>query len=105
MISQDALNAIKDRLVGAFHPERIIMFGSQARGTADARSDVDLLVVCPFTGQRHQLMVEMNRALDQFDYAFDILILTPQEWQRDQAIPGTIGRYAFREGKLLYELH
>jgi predicted nucleotidyltransferase len=47
-------------LVEQFHPQRVILFGSQARGTADARSDADLLVICPVPpgqGSRRGLMV------------------------------------------------
>ncbi len=102
MISDDVIHNIKKRLVDAFHPDRIILFGSQARGTADDRSDVDILVVCSFAGKRRSLMLEMDRALGDLDYAFDVLILTPEEFQRDRFIPGTIGRYAYQEGRILY---
>jgi predicted nucleotidyltransferase len=102
MISDETLLQVKERLVDGFAPERIILFGSQARGTADARSDVDILVVCPITGKRRHLMVKMDEALEDLDCAFDIMILTPQEFQRDRQIPGTIGRYAQQEGKVLY---
>jgi len=102
MISDETLLEVKERLVDGFAPERIILFGSQARGTADARSDVDILVVCPITGKRRHLMVKMDEALEDLDCAFDIMILTPQEFQRDRQIPGTIGRYAQQEGRVLY---
>ncbi len=102
MIGDELIEAIRKRLVGAFAPERIILFGSQARGTADERSDVDILVICSFAGKRRHLMLEMDRALDDLNYAFDILILTPEEFQRDRHIPGTIGRYAQQEGRTLY---
>ena len=103
MISDELTHNIKERLVDGFHPDRIILFGSQARDTADERSDVDILVVCSFTGKRRHLMLEMDRALGGLDYAFDVLILTPEEFQRDSLIPGTVGRYANKEGKVLYE--
>ena len=102
MISDEVTSQIRQRLVNAFNPEKIILFGSQARGTADERSDVDLLVICSFVGKRRHLMLEMDRAMDDIDYAFDILILTPEEFQRDRRIPGTIGRYAQQEGRVLY---
>jgi predicted nucleotidyltransferase len=35
------------RIVRRFHPVKIILFGSQARGMATADSDVDLLVILP----------------------------------------------------------
>jgi len=102
MISDEIIGKIRKRLVDAFAPEKIILFGSQARGTADDRSDVDILVIGPFEGKRRRLMLDMDRALDDLDYAFDILILTPEEFQRDRRIPGTIGRYAQLEGRILY---
>jgi len=103
MISDETLSQVRERLVDGFSPSRIIIFGSQARGTADDRSDVDILVVCSFEGKRRHLMLEMDRALSGLDNAFDVLILTPEEYQRDSRIPGTVGRYAYKEGKVLYE--
>ena len=38
----------------------------------------------------------MLRVLTELKYAFDIIILTREEYERDQKIPGTIGRYASR---------
>jgi predicted nucleotidyltransferase len=103
MISDDVLSEIRERLVSRFHPDKIILFGSQARGTADKRSDIDLLVICRFKGKRRRLIVEMDRELSKFDYAFDVVILKPDEFQRDRDIPGTIGRYATQEGKTIYD--
>lgn len=103
MVSQEILNEAARRLVEKFNPEKIILFGSQARGTADSRSDIDLLVISPIKEKRRKLMVEMNRVLTELEYAFDIIILTREEFERDRKIPGTIGRYASREGTILYE--
>jgi predicted nucleotidyltransferase len=102
MVSQDTLQEVIRRLVDGFAPERIILFGSQARGVADEHSDVDLLVICPLTGARRALMVAMDRALRGLAIARDIVVLTPQEFERDRCIPGTIARPADQEGKVLY---
>ena len=90
-------------IVSVYHPARVVLFGSQARGDAGPNSDVDLLVICRFRGKRRELMVEMTRALIELDYAFDVVILRPEELERDRDIPGTIGRYAYKEGKIVYE--
>lgn len=103
MISQEILTEVKGRLVEKFHPQRIILFGSQARETADKQSDVDLLVVCPIQGNRRQLMVAMDRALKGLPIARDIMVLSPEEFERDRYIPGTVARRAWKEGKVLYE--
>ena len=103
MIAEHVLEEATRRLVESFSPARIILFGSQARGTASDRSDVDLLVICPLTGSRRGLMVAMDRALKGLGIARDIVILTPEEFERDRQIPGTIARPAWREGKVLYD--
>jgi len=104
MIREEVINEVKDRLVEKFKPQRIIIFGSQARGTADEKSDVDILVVCSFQGNRRKLMVAMDRALKGLPIARDIMVLTPEEFERDRQIPGTVARPAWKEGKVLYEV-
>lgn len=103
MSTEEALAQATERLVARFGPRRVILFGSHARGTADARSDVDLLVVCPIPGSRRALMVAMDSALSGLGFARDVIVLTPEEFERDRRIPGTIARYASQEGKVLYD--
>lgn len=103
MIPKDIIEAATRRLVEGFDPERIILFGSQARGSADERSDVDLLVITRLTGRRREMMLAMDRALRGLGLARDILIMTPDEFARDCEIPGTIARPAALEGRVLYE--
>ncbi len=93
------------RLVENFHPERIILFGSRARGTADARSDYDLLVICPIPGSRRKLMLAMDRSLRGLKIPVDIIVLSPEEFEIDKEIPGTVARPAWKEGKTLYAVH
>ena|SRR5271157_1602925 len=106
MVTEETLRLATDRLVEQFRPQRVILFGSQARGTADARSDVDLLVICPFDSKwenRRTLMVAMYRALRGLEMATDVVVLTPEEFERGRQIPGTVARPAWREGRVLYE--
>jgi len=103
MVSEEILKEVTRRLVEGFHPDKIILFGSQARGTADDRSDVDILVICPVNDNRRNLILDMYNALEGMRLATDILILTPEEFELDRYIPGTIARPAWLEGKTLYE--
>lgn len=103
MISEETLQEIIRRLVAQFAPHKVILFGSQARGTADSKSDVDLLVVCPLSQKRRELMVAMDLALSGLGIARDIIVLTPEEYERDREIPGTIARPAALHGRVLYE--
>jgi predicted nucleotidyltransferase len=103
VISEQLLRQATERLVAEFRPQRVILFGSQARRTANERSDVDLLVVCPITGSRRALMVAMDRALRGLGFARDMIVLIPEGFERDRHIPGTAARQAWREGRVLYE--
>jgi predicted nucleotidyltransferase len=103
MISNQVLDEVARRIVENFHPEKIILFGSQARGTADSHSDVDILVISAIKEKRRKLMVDMRSVLNELEYAFDLIILTREEFERDRKIPGTVGRYASKEGKVIYE--
>jgi len=90
------------RIVSRFHPERIILFGSHARGDARPDSDVDLLVVLPFSGSKHEKQMEIRLALRDIRIPMDIVVATPEEFLWRKEVPGTIERPAVREGKLLY---
>jgi predicted nucleotidyltransferase len=105
VISEKTIQEAASRLVEKFHPERIILFGSYARGTADERSDVDLLIIIRAAdrGNRHKLASEMDRALWGLSMARDIVLLSPEEYEEDKDIPGTVSRYVSKEGRLLYE--
>ena len=47
-------------------------------------------------------MVAMDRALRGLGFARDIIILTPEEFERDRYIPGTIARPAWQESMVIY---
>jgi uncharacterized protein len=103
MVDESILREAANRLATRFKPQRIILFDSQARRDADEKSDVDLLVISPLKGNRRKLMVAMDRALRGLPIAGDIVLLTPEEYERDREIPGTIARPASKEGRVLHE--
>ena len=91
------------RIVRRFHPERIILFGSHARGEAGPDSDVDLLVVMSITGSKREKRLEIGMALHDLRLPTDIIVTTPEEFAWRKEIPGTIERPAALEGTVLYE--
>lgn len=91
-----------DRIVKRFDPEKIILFGSHARGDAGPDSDVDLLVVMPVAGSKRDKMVEIRVALHDIPLSKDIIVTTPEDFEWRKEIVGTIERPAVKEGKVLY---
>jgi predicted nucleotidyltransferase len=90
------------RIVELFEPDKIILFGSHARGQAGSNSDVDLLVIMPVSGSKREKAIEVAVALHDIPVAKDVIVSTPDDFQWRKEIVGTIERPAAREGKLLY---
>ena len=91
------------RIVERFHPERIILFGSHACGTAGPHSDVDLLVVMQLQGSKRRRAVEIHGLLAGMGIAKDVIVVTPEEFDAYRDAPGTVIRTAWHEGKILHD--
>ena len=91
------------RIVRDFHPLRILLFGSHARGDARPDSDVDLLVVLPEVADKREAAIQIRRALREFPVCKDIIVTTPEEITRRGDLVGTVLRPALGEGAVLYE--
>ena len=75
-------------IVEMFHPEKIILFGSQAYGQPDEDSDVDLLIVRRDIRSEKESNVEIRRALwgvRAAPLSFTLLSRTPEELDQQQA--------------------
>lgn len=90
-------------LVQGFHPLRIAVFGSHARGEAGPDSDLDLLVVVPHLGDKRETAMGMTKALRGLHAAIDIVPTDPDEIARRGETPGDVLRSALREGTVVYE--
>ena len=103
---QDSVNEhireMVERIVTQFHPEKIILFGSHARGQGTADSDVDLLVVMPVEGSKRAKQLEIRAAVHDVRVPKDIIVSRPEEFQWRKDIVGTIEQPAAREGRILY---
>jgi predicted nucleotidyltransferase len=90
------------RILAVSAPERVILFGSWARGDAGPDSDLDLLVVLPLHESRHLIALRLLRALADLSVPKDVVVLSPEEWETKRHLPGTVAYPAEREGRTLY---
>jgi predicted nucleotidyltransferase len=91
------LNALKE-----YQPRRVLLFGSAARGEADAQSDLDLLVIKETT-EPFVARLEMMAHLCPPDVHADILVYTPKELERMAAEGNPFITQALSHGKVIYE--
>lgn len=76
------IRAAARKIAERFHPQRIILFGSYARGDANRHSDVDLLVLMKGRGRRvHDKAIDISLAID-FGFPIDLLTRSPEEFKR-----------------------
>ncbi len=102
-VPEKDLREIVRRIIEAADPDKIILFGSAARGDMGPHSDVDLLVVK--AGDYHHLDVAraIYRALPDINLAIDAVVVKPEEIERYKDSYCMVFYPALREGKVLYE--
>ncbi len=100
-LSDETLREIIQRIVAVAQPERIILFGSAARGEMGPHSDVDLLVV-KANVHRRQLAKRIYRHLIGVGQAVDVVVVTPEDIERYRDSHALIIAPALREGKVVY---
>jgi predicted nucleotidyltransferase len=103
MISTDMINHIIDRIKHRFHPEKIILFGSYATGKVTEESDVDLLIVADTDLPVKERFPAVGRLLGDFPVAFDVILKTPEEYERTKSVVNHIVYFADKYGKVVYE--
>jgi predicted nucleotidyltransferase len=101
VLTDELLQEIVRRIVAAVHPQKIILFGSAARGEMGPDSDVDLLVVKSCRNRRETAR-RIRRKLIGVGVPKDIIVATPEDIERYKDTIGLIYRPALREGKVLY---
>jgi predicted nucleotidyltransferase len=98
-----SLREIVRRVVEVAQPQRIILFGSAARGEMGPHSDFDLLVIKGGPVHRRRLAQQIRRRLCGVGHAVDLIVATPEDIARYGQSPYLIYRSALREGKALYD--
>lgn len=102
MLDQQTLDEIIQRIVEVAQPEKIILFGSAARGEMNRHSDVDLLVVKE-VAHRRSLAGQIYENLYGVGAAVDVVVVTPADVERYKDSHALVIKPALREGRVVYE--
>jgi predicted nucleotidyltransferase len=98
---QEVLADVVARVVEAARPDKIILFGSAARGEMGPNSDIDLLVIKSGKFNRDRVTREIYRRLSG-SAAVDVVVVTPEEVEQYGDSPYLVIYPALREGKVVY---
>lgn len=104
MLSPEIIAEATRRLVAeASKPVKVILFGSYARGDADAASDLDLMVVEQDLSDKAAEYLRLKGAIGRVGVGVDLLLINELEFERRSQVPGTTAYWAKKEGKVLYD--
>jgi predicted nucleotidyltransferase len=98
-----AISSILERVLRAGRPEKVVLFGSRARGDAHPLSDLDLLIIEPSPEPRYRRARRYYRALADLPEEVDVVVYTPEEASEWNGVPQSFVTAALREGIVLYE--
>ena len=101
-LAPGTLDDIVRRVVEIARPERIILFGSAARGEMTRHSDVDLLVVKD-GADALDLMGQIYLSLRGVGAPVDVIVISPRDLERYRNSHALVIKPALREGKVIYE--
>ena len=102
MISEDTIQEAVATLVAAANPQRVLLFGSYARGDAREDSDLDFMVVQNEVTDRAGEMVRLRRALRPLRVAVDVLVVSADELARYGRESGSVYWWALKEGRVMH---
>ena len=92
-----------EAVVAAVDPDKVILFGSQARGDIHEGSDVDLLVIVGDDRDEREASAAAREALKRVKPWCDVFVARDIRLRRRGRAVGTIFRPALADGRLLYD--
>jgi predicted nucleotidyltransferase len=102
-IPQRAINQVIKQIVEKFKPQKIILFGSYARGNPHPESDVDLLVVMDTQLKEIQQAIQICQQIE-YRFGLDLIVHTPEYLAERMKMGDWFLRDVIKEGKVIYEI-
>ena len=86
-VEEQEIRRVAEHIGRQADAERVVLFGSYARGEATEHSDVDLLVIAPSDLPRFKRSRALYQSLRPYPFAMDLLVYTPEEMKKAQQSP------------------
>ena len=101
--NDELVTGIVRRIVDAAQPEKVVLFGSRARGDARTDSDFDVHVIRHSDEPRYRRSIPLYVALADLPVEVEVMVYTPEEVEEWRLVPQAFITTAVREGITIYE--
>jgi uncharacterized protein len=101
-IPQKAIDQVVEQIVENFKPQKIILFGSYARGKPRPESDVDMLVIMDTPLKEVQQAIQICQQI-KYRFGLDLIVHTPKHLAERLKMGDWFLHDVLKEGKVLYE--
>lgn len=101
-VDASLIEEIVRRVLSVAHPERIILFGSAAKGTMTPDSDIDLLVLEDLPETPREESSRIRSALNGLGYPIDVIVMPTVRFEESKDVIGGIAYPANKYGKVIY---
>ena len=102
-ITQEIIRDVARTIVEHVQPEKVVLFGSCARGNLTADSDLDLLVIKESELRRDRRAQEIYRLFSRRQFPLDIVVYTPDEVAECLKTDGSFVKDILEHGRILYD--
>jgi len=102
MSSDPVVERVVKVIAEAVHPQKIILFGSRAKGTARPDSDLDLVVIYAGEKSKRQVKLDIHRWMEPLSVPIDLFVLSPEEMLRQRHVANTLAREVAERGVTVY---
>ena len=102
MIAAEDIERVAARIGEAADAERVILFGSHARGDAGEHSDVDLMIIAQSDQPRFKRSRELHKMFRPYPFGMDLLVYTPEEIEAGKQCEASFVSRVLREGRAVY---
>jgi uncharacterized protein len=93
---------VVNKIVDSVRPDKVILFGSRASGSARPDSDIDLVVVYSGPKSKHELQVGIHKLFRHPTFSMDLFVMTPEELETQKMVANSLAREVSERGVVCY---
>ena len=102
MVADPLVDRVVRRIAEHVRPDRIILFGSRARGTGRPDSDIDLVVIYSGPKSEREVSLEIHRLFPHPEFSMDLFVMRPEDLDSRRHVANTLAREVSEHGVVCY---